>query len=114
MKLQSTEESRKRLADLESVVSGQETAMSSISKQLDDVEKRFRRNNTIAGCVIEEGCETQETLLKKVNDYIFENKLGQELNSFDQPVILKLTDFTDKMKFLRNSHKLKNTEISIS
>lgn len=70
--------------------------------------------------------ETQETLLKKVND-IFENKLGQKLNSIerihrlwkktpgkDRPVIMKLTDFRDKMKILQNCHKLKNTKISIS
>ncbi|XP_037556826.2 uncharacterized protein LOC119433643 [Dermacentor silvarum] len=126
-KLLSVDESRKKLTDLESVVSDHETAMSSISRQLDGFENRSRRNNLIVRGIKEEVRETQETLLKKVNNDIFENKLGQKLNSIerihrlekkttgkDRPVIMKLTDFRDKMKILQNCHKLKNTNISIS
>ncbi|XP_049275858.1 uncharacterized protein LOC119406243 [Rhipicephalus sanguineus] len=126
-KVQSLDETRNRLATLETIVAECRDKSSSLLDQVDDLENRSRRNNLIIRGVAEDENEKEETLLKKVNDEIFSSTLKVNITSIERihrigkknsgktrPVILRLADYRDKMKVLQRCSRLKDTDYSIS
>ncbi|XP_040076217.1 uncharacterized protein LOC120848305 [Ixodes scapularis] len=92
----------------------------------DDMENRLRRNNLILYGLTESADETSESLLSNVSK-IFSDKLiidcprierchriGRKHDDRSRPVIMKLLDFREKMEVLKNSFKLKGSDIRIS
>lgn len=96
-------------------------------KRIDDLDNRSRRNNLIIRGIKEDVNETEEALRKKVNVDVFHtilnlkvdsveriHRLGKRQGGKDRPIILRLSDFRDKTKILRNCFKLRGKEISIN
>ncbi|XP_077550567.1 uncharacterized protein LOC144163644 [Haemaphysalis longicornis] len=120
-------ETENRLANIETSVGKHDYELTALARQLDELENRSRRNNLIVRGIEEEESEDEAVLLRKVNDEIFGNVLGTRLSSIerihrlgkkmpekDRPVILKVSDFRDKMRVLKNCPKLKGTQFSIN
>nr|XP_037285001.1 LOW QUALITY PROTEIN: uncharacterized protein LOC119177920 [Rhipicephalus microplus] len=116
-----------RLLKHENAVHRSHTELSSLCSSVYDLENRSRRNNVIIRGVKEEGPENDDDLVKKINDDIFGSILNQKLNSIerihtlgkkfsgkDRPVILRVADYRDKVKMLKNCFKLKGTHNNIS
>lgn len=55
-----------------------------MSNRIDDLENRSRRNNIIVRGIEEAAQETEEVLVRKVNDDVFGNVLKQRLNSIER------------------------------
>ncbi|XP_077492653.1 uncharacterized protein LOC144103827 [Amblyomma americanum] len=126
-KLQTFDESRDRLSKLETFAERCEIEMTTVSRKLDELENRSRRNNLIVRGVKEEESESEEDLLQKVNNDIFDKILKQRVDTIerihrlgkrepgrDRPIIIKLTDFRDKMKIMSNCFNLKGTQFSVN
>ncbi|XP_054933596.1 uncharacterized protein [Dermacentor andersoni] len=107
-----------RLANLEN---------NALVKRIDDLENRSRRNNLIIRGIREDVNETEEALRKKVNVDVFHtvlklkidsveriHRLGKRQNGKDRAIILRLSDFRDKTKILRNCFMLRGKDISIN
>ncbi|XP_077538693.1 uncharacterized protein LOC144151497 [Haemaphysalis longicornis] len=116
-----------RLATIESSVGRHDSELTVLARQIDDLDNRSRRNNLIVRGVEEEESEDEAVVLSKVNDDIFGKLLGSKCSSIgrihrlgkkiperDRPVILKVADFRDKAKILKNCRNLKGTQFSIS
>lgn len=111
-------------------VSELECSLASMAKKLDDLENRSRRSNLIVYGVNEQDNETTEKLEKAVIKEIFQDVLGvnilgverihrlgrpkQGLDNKPRPVILKLLDFRDKDRVMKNCPKLKGSAFSVS
>ncbi|XP_042150367.1 uncharacterized protein LOC120850684, partial [Ixodes scapularis] len=126
-KLQRVDETETRLEKLEHSVGGCDAEIETLARQIDELENRSRRNNLIVGGIKEVSKETEEIFLKRVNDDVFDKILNNKLNSIerihrlgkqvsggDRPIMLKVSDFRDKLAILKNCFKLKGTPISIS
>lgn len=81
---------------------------------MDDFDNRSRRNNLIVRGIEEDENEKKETLINKVTDEIFSatlnvkptsveriHGLGRKLPGTTRPVILRVADYQDKMKYQR-------------
>ena len=97
--------------------------VSRIEKNVDDLEGRSRRQNLLFHGLHREEGETQESLEVQLQD-IFTDKLElAEDIEFDRvhrlgskanaPVIARCTYYKDKIKILKEKHKLKGTDIFI-
>ncbi|XP_070386672.1 uncharacterized protein [Dermacentor albipictus] len=126
-KLVVLEKSQIRLSNIESTMSDCQAEIDALAKQVDGLENQSRRSNLIVRGILEEANENEETLLKKVNDDVFEAKLGEKLSTIERihrlgkvnpgnhrPVILRIGDFREKTKIMNNCYKLKGRKISIS
>lgn len=98
-----------------------------ITKRLDALENRSRRNNIVTYGLKEENNESASELQKKVENNLLRSKLEVQVRSIkrihrvgrkdagnERPVILRFYDFTEKVKVFQSCHKLKNSGISIS
>ncbi|XP_075740723.1 uncharacterized protein LOC142786948 [Rhipicephalus microplus] len=119
-------ETQNRLTMIESSVGRHDSELTALARQIDDLDNRSRRNNLIVRGVEEEESEDEAVLLSKVNDDIFDKLLGSKCRSIERihrlgkkipershPVILKVGDFRDKTKILKNCRKLKGTQFNI-
>lgn len=126
-KLECVDETSNRLARLESAFTGRDDEMYNLSRQVDDLENRGRKNNLIIRGIQEEPLESEDTLAKIVVDHVFGAKLNVKIDSIERihrigrkfprgnrPVIVKLADFRDKVTILKNCVKLKGTAYSIN
>lgn len=88
---------------------------------------RSRRNNLIIRGVVEDDHETEEILLRKVNDDVVSAILGVQVNSIERihrlgrrltgktrPIIFRLADYRDKSRILSKCSRLKGTNYSVS
>ncbi|XP_040066090.1 uncharacterized protein LOC120839795 [Ixodes scapularis] len=104
-----------------------ESTVASLVYKIDDLENRSRRNNLIIFGLSELPNEDSSKLEERVTKEVLEDKLSVKTNGIERihrlgkptegktrPVILKLLDFRDKMKILRNCNRLKNEPLSIS
>ncbi|XP_037278177.2 uncharacterized protein LOC119171476 [Rhipicephalus microplus] len=120
-------EIQSRLTMIESSVGRHDSELTALARQIDDLDNRSRRNNLLVRGVEEEEFEDEAVLLSKVNDDIFDKLLGSKCSSIERihrlgkkipgrsrPVILKVGDFRDKTKILKNCRNLKGTQFSIS
>ncbi|XP_075741104.1 uncharacterized protein LOC142789271 [Rhipicephalus microplus] len=120
-------ETQNRLTMTESSVGRHDSELTALARQIDDLDNRSRRNNLTVRGVEEEESEDEAVLLSKVNDDIFDKLLGSKCSSIERihrlgkkipernrPVILKVGDFRDKTKILKNCRNLKGTQFSIS
>lgn len=98
-----------------------------LTATLDDIENRSRRNNLIIQGVPEEEMERDEGLTRRITSEIFSKRLGLEIRSIERchrlgrgnhgkprAVIIKFIDYREKLAVLRNSSKLKGTDLRIS
>lgn len=121
-KLQRVDETEARLEKLEHSVGGCDAEIETLARQIDELENRSRRNNLIVRGSKEVSKETEEILLKRVNDDVFDkilnnklisieriHRLGKKVSGRDRPIMLKVSDFRDKLAILKNCFKLKGT-----
>ncbi|XP_065292009.2 uncharacterized protein [Dermacentor albipictus] len=126
-KLQSMDQIENRLTKVESCVETLDVHVAALRRQTEDLDNRSRRNNLIIRGVEEEDSETDEILMKKVNEEIIGGILKQKLNSIERihrlgkkipgqirPIIFRVTDFRDKVRILSNCRKLRGTQFSIN
>ncbi|XP_040359711.2 uncharacterized protein LOC121047998, partial [Ixodes scapularis] len=126
-KLQMVDETSGRLGQIETRLTGHDHEITSLYKQVDDLENRSRRNNLIIRGISEAAPETEEVLVRSVTHEVFDgilkvkvdsieriHRLGRQIPGRIRPVIVKFADFRDKMKILNNCSKLKGTQISIN
>ncbi|XP_077531255.1 uncharacterized protein LOC144143361 [Haemaphysalis longicornis] len=125
-KLLGVDEVNTRLVTLEGSMRNFDEQFNQMSKRIDDLENRSRRNNIIVRGIEEEVLETEEVLIRKVNDEVFGNILKQKLHSIERihrlgrkipgtnrPVILRVGDFREKTKIFKHCSKLKGTPFSV-
>lgn len=92
----------------------------------DDLENRSRRNNLIMHGISEDSNENTSTLLCSVTS-VFTNtlkitcpqiervhRLGKARTGYTRPIILKLSNFGEKSVVLKNSSKLKGSNVFIT
>lgn len=121
------DETSGRLGQIETRLTGHDHEITSLYKQIDDLENRSRRNNLIIRGISEATPETEEVLVRSVTHEVFDgilkvkvdsieriHRLGRHIPGRIRPVIVKFADFRDKMKILNNCSKLKGTQISIN
>ncbi|XP_077564723.1 uncharacterized protein LOC144180217 [Haemaphysalis longicornis] len=126
-KLESLAAMDKKIMDCTTKVSALQKTVSDLELKLDDLENRSRRSNLIVYGIPEDEQENEESLEEVINDQIAKTILEIEPVSIERihrfgkpnpnktrPIILKLLDDRDKTKILKNCHKLKGSEISIS
>ncbi|XP_077523665.1 uncharacterized protein LOC144134690 [Amblyomma americanum] len=98
-----------------------------LTKKVDDLENRSRRNNIVIYGVKEDPEEDSVELERKVNEEIFKKILGVEVNSIERihriglkhaqrhrPIILRFFNYVDKTKVMSSCFKLKDTKVAIS
>ncbi|KAH9384728.1 hypothetical protein HPB48_026741 [Haemaphysalis longicornis] len=83
-KLLGVDEVNTRLVTLEGSMRNFDEQFNQMSKRIDDLENRSRRNNIIVRGIEEEELETEEVLIRKVNDEVFGNILKQKLHSIER------------------------------
>ncbi|XP_040062107.1 uncharacterized protein LOC120837016 [Ixodes scapularis] len=95
-------------------------------KRLDDLEDRSRRRNVIIFGVPEPNRENAAVLRKQIIEELIAEKLGLVVNSVERvhrigkkrdkarPVIMNFFGYNEKLKALKNCHKLKGTPVSIN
>ncbi|CAN7942572.1 unnamed protein product, partial [Ixodes pacificus] len=118
---------QKKLDTCVAKVQALETSLNDLKIKYDDLENRSRRNNLIIYGIEESGRNDSSTLEARVTKEIIEDRLqlqpvpierihriGKFSPEKPRPVILKLLDFRDKMKILRNCQKLKGSKFSIN
>lgn len=113
--------------DCTTKVSALEKVVSGLELKLDDLENRSRRSNLIVYGIPEDEKEDEESLEQVINNTVAKgvlkiepvsieriHRLGKPSANKTRPIIFKLLDDRDKTKILKNCHKLKDTDISIS
>lgn len=116
-----------QVSEIETSVSNFEQGLSSLSRKVDDLENRSRRNNLILHGLDEVKGETGEELLTRVKDKVFQEKLqltaetierchrlGKKQENKSRPVIMRFMDYREKESVLMTAHKLKDTPFSLS
>ncbi|XP_072145120.1 uncharacterized protein [Dermacentor andersoni] len=116
-----------KLSSCTEQITNLQQVVSSLELRLDDLENRSRRSNLIVYGMPEEEDENNESLERSVNKKVVKDslqldevaierihRLGRPEENKTRPIILKLLDFRDKAKVLRNCHKLKGTAFAIS
>lgn len=96
-------------------------------RRLDDLEDRSRRRNLVIFGFPEPDRENATELRKKIIEELIGDKLGVVVNSVERvhrvgkkchdkvrPVIMNFFDYNEKLKVLKNCHKLKGTKISVN
>nr|XP_037285720.1 protein unc-13 homolog C-like [Rhipicephalus microplus] len=96
-------------------------------RRLDDLEDRSRRRNLVIFGFPEPGRENATELRKKIIEELIGDKLGVVVNSVERvhrvgkkrhdkvrPVLMNFFDYNEKLKVLKNCHKLKGTKISVN
>ncbi|XP_077551771.1 uncharacterized protein LOC144165971 [Haemaphysalis longicornis] len=116
-----------KLAEHEVLCKGTKELVEELSAKIEDLENRSRRNNVIIYGLSEEPNEDNKSLRNRVEQEVFKELLSVEVKSIERihrlgfkhaekprPVILRLFDFSEKMKIMASCPKLKGTEISVS
>lgn len=116
-----------RVQNMESIVSKLESQVLALRDQMDDIENRGRRNNLVIYGLDERNTESNDELVKKVQEDIFVKHFGREVVGIERchrigkketcrsrPVTLKILDYREKMAILKSAHKLKGTHIPLS
>ncbi|XP_070388864.1 protein unc-13 homolog C-like isoform X2 [Dermacentor albipictus] len=120
------EKSEQRLEKCDEACRNTTKLVLELTAKVEDLENRSRRNILVYGVKEKEGEDSKE-LERKVNEEIFKNVLGVEINSIERihrigaknaqrprPIILRFYNHIDKTKVLSSCFKLKGTEIAIS
>uniref|UniRef100_A0A6G5A9P1 Uncharacterized protein n=1 Tax=Rhipicephalus microplus TaxID=6941 RepID=A0A6G5A9P1_RHIMP len=116
-----------KILDCTTKVSALEKVVSGLELKLDELENRSRRSNLIVYGIPEDEKEDEESLEQVINNTVAKgvlkiepvsieriHRLGKRSANKTRPIIFKLLDDRDKTKILKNCHKLKDTDISIS
>lgn len=101
-------------------------SVTALERRLDELDNRSRRSNLIVYGYLEDDRENQKDLDVEINEKIIRNvlklepvaierihRLGKATTNKVRPVILKLLDFRDKNKILKNCSKLKGSPFAI-
>nr|XP_037284777.1 LOW QUALITY PROTEIN: uncharacterized protein LOC119177400 [Rhipicephalus microplus] len=96
-------------------------------RRLNDLEDRSRRRNLVIFGFPEPDRENATEFRKKIIEELIGDKLGVVVNSVERvhrvgkkchdkvrPVIMNFFDYNEKLKVLKNCHKLKGTKISVN
>ena len=116
-------EQQKLITDLQQ----KETAGTPVKDRLDDLEDRSMRNNLKIDGLVEEEAENWEQSVHKVLQLVKDkldikekieveraHRVGKKSEGRPRPIVVKFLRYQDREKILRNSKKLKNTNIYIN
>ncbi|KAH6939678.1 hypothetical protein HPB50_020431 [Hyalomma asiaticum] len=122
----SSKDIAQRLHDLEQTAITLKSTIEKVDMKNDDLENRSRRNNLVIHGLLEPPQETPDTLLASVTGLLSDklgvhcdviercHRLGARRHDKGRPVIIKLLDHRLKLEILKNSRKLKHTNIFIN
>ncbi|XP_072144716.1 uncharacterized protein [Dermacentor andersoni] len=126
VQMASLNELKERICELKSTTTELEDKVTYLQDKVDELENRSRRNNLIIFGIKEESDETAESLITKVNERLFQEKLDVTVKGIERchrlgrkskngrPVIIKFLDYREKGSVLKACYKLKGTEFSIT
>lgn len=119
--------SHDKVCAIEDQMNAIEKGMASLADKVDDLENRSRRNNIIVHGFDEPSDETLITLSESISENFFKSKLGLSVTGIERchrlgskrpnkirPVIIKLIDFQEKLRILKNCTKLKGSTLYVT